>query len=149
MTLIICDECGAEISDQAWSCPKCGYPIQAPRIPPFIARYGWWWGYEWKSEATILGLPLVHIAFGWDLKTGRLHVARGIIAIGQFGIGIITIAQFGIGILLALGQFVGGFVAVGQFALGIYFGLGQFATGAISYGQFTYSRNPFSGIFSD
>lgn len=27
MALISCDECGAEISDQANSCPKCGFPL--------------------------------------------------------------------------------------------------------------------------
>jgi hypothetical protein len=42
-------------------------------------------------------------------------VAKGIIAIGQFGCGVITIAQFGIG-LFAVGQFaLGGFV-LAQFA---------------------------------
>jgi hypothetical protein len=149
MTLITCEECGSEISDKAWACPKCGNPMKGVSNLPFLARTGWFWGYEWKSETSFFGWPLVHVAIGWDLKTGRLHVARGIIAIGQFGIGIVTIAQFGIGLLLALGQFVGGFVAVGQFALGIYFGLGQFATGATSIGQFTYSKNPLQGISSD
>jgi len=27
MALISCEECGAEISDKAQSCPKCGFPI--------------------------------------------------------------------------------------------------------------------------
>ena len=27
MALISCDECGAEISDRANSCPKCGFPL--------------------------------------------------------------------------------------------------------------------------
>lgn len=53
---------------------------------PFWLRMGIW-GYEWKSETTILGWPLVHIAFGWNLRTGQLMVARGIIAIGQFAAG--------------------------------------------------------------
>jgi hypothetical protein len=67
--------------------------------------------------------------------TGRLLVARGVVAIGQFAVGLITVAQFGIGVLFGLGQFVGGFAAVGQFALGLFFGLGQFATGLTAIGQ--------------
>ncbi len=28
MALIKCPECGSEVSEQAASCPKCGYPIR-------------------------------------------------------------------------------------------------------------------------
>jgi hypothetical protein len=143
MVLIQCEECGGNVSDKAFACPKCGHPVGGRGYPPFV---GWWFGYEWKSEAEIFGLPLVHVAIGWNTKTGRLHVAKGIIAIGQFGIGLVTIAQFGIGLLFAAGQFVGGTYAIGQFALGLVFGLGQFATGARAIGQFTYSRNILSQL---
>ena len=134
MVLIKCEECGAEISDKAWACPKCGFPKQVKNLP-FLARFAWW-GFEWKSETTMFGLPLVHIAFGWDLRTGRLMVAKGIIAIGQFGIGLITIAQFGIGIIFGLGQFMFGTFIIAQFALGLLFALGQFAFGTYAIGQF-------------
>jgi hypothetical protein len=134
MTLIRCEECGSDISDKAWICPKCGYPIKMQNLP-FPMRLGWW-SYEWKSETTLFGWPLVHIAWGWDWNTGRLRVAKGIIAIGQFGIGLITIAQFGIGLLFCLGQFVVGFTALGQFAGGVLFAAGQFAVGLYAYGQF-------------
>jgi hypothetical protein len=103
-------------------------------------------GYEWKSKARLCGLPLVHIAFGRDQKTGRLLAAKGIIAIGQFGLGVISIAQFGVGIvtvahfgiggLFCLAQFAAGIAAVGQFAAGIAFGLGQFATGYAAIAQY-------------
>lgn len=139
MTLVRCGECGAEISDQAWSCPKCGYPMKPPKFPYRIGMgaYGIW-GYEWESETRLFGIPLVHVAIGWDMETGRLLVARGIIAIGQFAVGLITIAQFGIGLLFCLAQFGAGTVAIGQFALGLYYGLGQFATGMTAVGQFTH-----------
>lgn len=81
---------------------------------------------------------MVHIAIGRNKETGRLLAAKGIIAIGQFGIGVITIAQFGIGLLFGLGQFVGGIFAIGQFALGGIFGLGQFATGITAIGQIAF-----------
>jgi len=144
MVLIQCEECGGKVSDKAFACPKCGHPVSERGYPPFVGF--WWFGYEWKSKAEIFGLPLVHVAIGWNMKTGRLHLAKGIIAVGQFGIGLVTVAQFGIGLLLAMGQFVGGTYAIGQFALGLVFGLGQFATGARAIGQFTYSRNILSQL---
>lgn len=102
-----CRSCRHEISEDAISCPHCG--------APFPARKNWdGWGYEYKSEATLFGLPLVHVSFKY--RPNRIPVvAKGIIAIGQFGCGVITIAQFGIG-LFAVGQFaLGGFV-LAQFA---------------------------------
>lgn len=135
MALISCPECGASISDKAVACPKCGNPMK-PIGDLMVPMRFFWRGFEWKSKTEILGWPLVHIAIGHNKETGRLHVAKGIIAIGQFGIGLITIAQFGIGILFAFGQFTAGLLAIGQIAVGIYFGLGQLATGVIAIGQF-------------
>jgi hypothetical protein len=139
MALTTCPECGASISEKAATCPKCGYPMKPIADLTLITRR-FWRGFEWKTETEILGWPLIHIAVGRNKETGRLMVARGIIAIGQFGIGLITIAQFGIGILFGLGQFVGGILAVGQLALGIYFGLGQFATGITAIGQLAFGN---------
>ena len=98
------------------------------------------WGFEWKTKTKIFGLPLVHIAIGINQETGKPYLAKGIIAIGVFGIGLITIAQFGIGILLGLGQFAAGIFAIAQFAFGVYFGLGQFATGLTAIGQFSLGK---------
>lgn len=139
MALIRCPECSSDISDKAWSCPKCGYPMREPKWPP-LARWCWL-GYEWRSRTEVLGIPLVHVAFGWNLETGTLRVARGIIAIGQFGFGVITIAQFGIGLLAGLGQFIAGTVVIGQFAAGVLYALGQFAVGLAAAGQFAAGRN--------
>lgn len=129
--LVACRSCLKEVSKEAMSCPHCG--------APFPARQSWGGrGYEWKSKTTVMGYPLVHVAFGRDEK-GKLRVAKGVVAIGQFGIGAITIAQFGIGFVfgigqfmlapLALGQFAIGLAAAGQFGLGLLAGAGQFATG--------------------
>ncbi|NQU08236.1 MAG: hypothetical protein HQ583_06715 [Candidatus Abyssubacteria bacterium] len=137
MALTGCPECGGSISEKALSCPHCGNPMKPAAE---YAGHPYWRGYEWKSQARILGWPLVHVAWGRDRETGRLLVAKGIIAIGQFGVGLITIAQFGIGFLFAFGQFTGGWLAIGQFALGVYFGLGQFATGMTAIGQFAFGE---------
>ena len=138
MALVNCAECKAEVSDTAWFCPKCGH-VHKKGFP--LLGPSWWMGYEWKSRSNIAGIPLVHVAIGWDLQKGTLRVARGIIAIGQFGIGVITIAQFGIGLLFAIGQFVAGSFAIGQFAAGIFFALGQFAAGISAVGQFAATRD--------
>lgn len=130
MALINCPECGEKISDKAFFCPRCGYSIQSVHM----GRKEYW-GYEWRSETEFLGLPLVHIAIGRNKKTGRLLVARGIIAIGQFGLGLVTITQFGIGFLFCFSQAGLGMISIGQVAIGIYFGLGQIATGITVIGQ--------------
>ena len=121
-----CRECQHQISEQAMSCPNCG--------APFPAKERWdGYGFEYKSDATFLGLPLVHISFKY--RPNRVPVpARGIIAIGQFAIGFVTISQFGIG-LVSISQFTLAAYALAQFAvawsliaqLGIYIhsGYGQ------------------------
>lgn len=128
MALTPCRECKKEVSAQARVCPQCGAPFPAKRE----------WkgsGFDWKSQATFYGYPLVHIAFGRDAH-GKLRVAKGFFAIGQFAIGAITIAQFGIGILFGFGQFIFGLTAIAQFAIAVIFGLGQIATGYVAIGQF-------------
>jgi hypothetical protein len=102
-----CRECQHQISEQAMACPNCG--------APFPARDKWdGHGLEYKSSATILGLPLVHISFKY--KPNRAPVpAKGIIAIGQFACGLITISQFGIG-FISISQFTVAGYALAQFA---------------------------------
>ena len=123
-----CRECHRAVSTQASACPHCGAPQPADS--------GWGGtGYEWKSEATFVGVPWVHVAWGRDAN-GRRRVAKGVVAVGQFAVGAVTIAQFGIGVVFGFGQFVAGLTAVGQFAGGALFGLGQFASGEMAVGQF-------------
>jgi hypothetical protein len=133
--MITCEECGSGVSDRAYSCPHCGNPMKPVAESSASARRVYR-SFQWRTQAEILGWPLIHIAGGRDRQTGRLLVAKGIIAIGQFAIGLITIAQFGIGFAFAFGQFTAGYIAIGQVAIAIYFGLGQLATGATVIGQF-------------
>jgi hypothetical protein len=120
-----CRECGREVSEQAFACPGCGAPRPARAQ---LDGFGW----EWRSDAKILGLPLVHVSFKYRLAPRRPVVARGWLAIGQFAAGVVTISQFGVGVV-CLGQFaVGGWV-LAQFAagwsiiaqMGLYFGSGR------------------------
>jgi uncharacterized membrane protein YvbJ len=107
-TLKSCRACGGQVSDQAFACPHCG--------APFPARKQWdGWGYEYRSKTEILGLPLLHVSFKY--RPNRLPVAaKGIIAVGQFGVGVVNISQFGVGIF-SLSQFTVAGFAVAQFAL--------------------------------
>ena len=121
-----CRECQHQVSEDAVVCPGCGVP--------YPAKEKWdGWGYEYKSKATLLGLPWLHISFKY--RPNRAPVpARGVIAIGQFAAGIFTIAQFGVGVI-GIGQFTAAAYALAQFAfayslvaqLGIYIheGYGQ------------------------
>ena len=104
-----------------------------PRIGPGNPKWNGW-GVDWKSEATYGGFPLVHVAFGRD-RHGKLRVAKGILAVGQFAVGLVTIAQFGVGLLFGFGQIIGGLTALAQVAVTPYFAIGQLATGYVAIGQ--------------
>jgi hypothetical protein len=122
-----CRECRRDVSEQAFACPHCG--------APFPAKTRWdGFGFEYKSQTMLFGLPLVHISF--KFRPNRVPVpAKGIIAIGQFGIGVINISQFGVG-FFSLGQFTIAVYAIAQFGfaysliaqIGLYLhhGYGQF-----------------------
>jgi hypothetical protein len=103
-----CRECRHQVSEQAITCPGCG--------APYPAREQWdGYGYEYRSQATFLGLPLLHISFKY--RPNRMPVvAKGVIAIGQFAAGMVTVSQFGIG-LISLSQFTIAGYALAQFAL--------------------------------
>jgi predicted Ser/Thr protein kinase len=100
-------------------------------------------GYEYRSKTEIFGLPLVHIAMGVDLRTGKKRVAKGVIAIGDIAKGIFALGGLSIGVVsfggLSLGVFsLGGLslglASFGGFALGLIFAYGGFALAPIAVG---------------
>lgn len=121
-----CRECRHQVSEQAFACPNCG--------APYPAKKKWdGWGFEYKSSARVLGMPLVHIAFKYRPNKTPV-VAKGFIAIGQFAVGVINISQFGLGIFslsqfsisaYALAQFALSYSCIAQFGLYIDQGYGQ------------------------
>ncbi len=123
-----CPQCERTVSPYAFSCPQCGHPLRTFQ------------GFEWKTQRTINGWPLVHIAFGRDKKTGRFLVAKGIVAVGQFGVGLFTVAQFGLGLLFGFGQLILGASGVAQIALTFFFGVGQLAAGQTAIGQLAFGK---------
>ena len=108
-----CRECEHTVSKSAIACPSCG--------APWPAKAKWdGWGWEYKSKATIFGIPWLHISFKYRrTESGVPVVARGVVAIGQFGLGLVNISQFGIG-LFSLGQFTIARYAIAQFAIARY-----------------------------
>jgi hypothetical protein len=81
------------------------------------------WGWEYKSGVKILGLPLLHVATGYDPNTGRLRVARGVIAVGNVAIGVLALGGVAFGVL-ALGGLSLGVIALGGLAAAVYAALG-------------------------
>jgi hypothetical protein len=116
-------------------------------------RYGYIDGtafHEFKSHATLMGLPFLHFTYGRSLETGRRMVAKGVIAVGRLAcgiiaighasMGVIAIGQLAIGFAFGLGQLATGIAAIGKAAIGVYSGLGQLVTGIIAIGQFAIGR---------
>jgi hypothetical protein len=122
-----CRECKNEVSEQAVACPKCG--------APFPSKDKWdGWGFEYKSKATLYGLPWLHISFKYR-PSRRPVPAKGIFAIGQFACGIFTLSQFGIGVVsisqftiagFAIAQFAAAYSLIAQIGIYIHKGHGQF-----------------------
>ena len=124
MTLIRCPECDQEISDRAIMCPHCGYPT------------GGAFAYEYRSQREFLGLPLVHIVPGrgfLDPTTGKIRVAKGIIAIGPIAIGGVALGGLSFGVL-SFGGLALGLVAFGGAAVGALLALGGLAIGFVAMG---------------
>lgn len=123
--------------------------------------------YEYRSQRTFLGLPLVHITRGHSAYSRGPKIAKGWLAMGDIAIGGLAIGGFTAGLLcfggvgfsllftfagIALGLGIGfggiaaapiaiGGIAVGLFAFG---GLAwaYTAIGGMSWGEYTYGGSP-------
>jgi len=134
MAMIHCPECDREISDRAMMCPHCGYPMNGA------------FGYEYRSEREFLGLPLLHIVAGrgFDPTTGKLRVAKGIIAIGPVAMGGVALGGLSFGVV-SFGGMAVGLVALGGGAIGILLALGGFAMGLVAIGGVAIGYYAFGG----
>jgi len=152
----ICPDCGG--SNPAWEtrCRSCGRDLVD--VPAGPLRTAGMMGYEYVSRSEVMGFPLLHIVRGLDPETGRVRVARGIIAIGNIAIGVFALGGVSMGIfsiggvtlgLIALGGFAGGVVALGGMAIGALAAAGGMAlslglaVGGLALGRYTLdSRGP-------
>ena len=99
------------------------------------------WEYEYKSERTLWGLPLVHI----HLKNNSLVRAKGIIAIGNVATGVVAVGGvFSVGIV-SLGVLSAGLLAAGCIAVGAA-ALGGLAFGWLGLGGIVHSVYGAGGI---
>lgn len=84
--------------------------------------------YEYKSKRELFNLPLIHINIG-----GGIHVARGIIAIGNVAIGFLSIGIIALG-GLCIGTLGLGLVSLAGIAIGLLFSAGAITIGAVALG---------------
>lgn len=124
MALIPCPECGSEISDKALACPSCGYNQRGLFC------------YEYKSKRSLFGLPLVHIVTGpaIDPTTGKLRIAKGIIAIGGIAVGWLVIGGTAFGLIALGGVGMGLLAAFGGVGISLGLAMGGLAVGGIAVG---------------
>jgi hypothetical protein len=134
MAMIHCPECDREVSERAMMCPQCGYPM------------GGAFGYEYRSEREFLGLPLLHIVAGrgFDPATGKLRIAKGIIAIGPIAMGGLAVGGLSFG-LLSFGGMAVGLIALGGAAIGVLLALGGLAVGLVAIGGAAIGYYAFGG----
>ena len=91
-------------------------------------------GYEYRSEATVAGWPLVHVCMGADPVTMRPRVAKGVIAIGNIAVGGVAIAGLACGLVTVGGVSLGLLLALGGAAIGVGWSIGGLAVGAVAFG---------------
>ena len=109
------------------------------------------WRYEYKSQRTLFGLPLVHVRLGdrgFGVAKGIFavgNVAVGLFALGGISLGLFSLGGVSLGLLLALGGMSVGGIAIGACAVGLaalgggvsfglLFALGGWAMGALAIG---------------
>lgn len=113
-----------------------GREAERPQVGPVVVENHYHyegWRYEYKSERTLFGLPLVHI----NLSQRGLTWARGIVAIGNVATGFLAIGCFAAG-LVSLGAIALGLLALAGMAMGLIalggIGLGVIAAGGCALG---------------
>lgn len=109
-------------------------------LPPHMRRM---FGYEYKSKATLFGLPLLHVAMGTDPVTGKRRIAKGFIAIGDMAKGVLAFGGVAMGGICMGGVAVGvlpvggcalGLLSVGGLGLGLLYAYSGLAVAPIAMG---------------
>lgn len=100
-------------------------------------RCVWAADFEYKSERTLFGLPLVHINGKWG-GTAKGVVAVGFKACGVVSVGFLSMGVFSAGCLslgaVSLGALALGVLTLGAVSVGLLLALGAVAAGFVAYG---------------
>ena len=157
MNLVPCPACGNSLSPKASTCPKCGHPITQNEIPAIFPHFQYGYGFNYRSKINILGLPLIHIASGFDPETRQKRIAKGVIAIGDIALGVFALGGLSLGIFtlgglalgaLALGGLAIGGIAVGGAAIG-YIAVGGAAVGYYAIGGAAFGKHTLGPLGQD
>ena len=131
--------------------PEQEYVPPAPTIIHHHYHEGW--HYEYKSERTLFGLPLVHINLGrgnhWARGIVAIgNIATGFVALGGIAAGLLSLGAVSFGLLLALGAV--GVYAAGGVAAASRVAVGYVASAPLAIGQLadgvTAIRVPMEGL---
>lgn len=97
--------------------------------------------YEYKSKATLFGVPLVHINYG----RGKVYIAKGIIAVGNISIGLLSLGIFALG-GISIGVLSAGLISLAAFSLGLLLAVGGVAAGTFAMGGVALGIFAFGGL---
>ncbi len=111
-----------------------------PRKETEVHHYYHRWEYEYKSERTLFGLPLVHIHF----RDNGFAVARGVFAAGNVAVGLAAVGVISCG-LFSLGCVALGLLAAGALAAGVA-AIGGVAVGFLAWGGLALGWLAFGGL---
>ncbi|MDE6275371.1 MAG: helix-turn-helix domain-containing protein [Clostridia bacterium] len=97
------------------------------------------WHYEYKSQKTFKGIPLVHVNLGLGLYCAKGiiavgNIAKGVIAVGGLSFGVISFGCLAIGLLAAGGLALGLILSLGGFALNALVAIGGISVGTYAFG---------------
>ncbi|MCE5184906.1 MAG: zinc ribbon domain-containing protein [Planctomycetaceae bacterium] len=139
MSLIACPECENQISDRAVMCPMCGYSSRGGT--------GAFYCFEYVSKRKLLGLPLLHIVLGpaIDPATGKLRIAKGIVAIGGIAYGVFAVGGAAVGLLSFGGLSAGLLGAFGGVSVSAGCAVGGLAIGSVAIGGFAFGYYALGG----
>lgn len=109
------------------------------------------WHWEYKSERTLFGLPLIHINCGPGLRRAKGiiavgNLATGFVAVGGLALGLVPLGGLSLG-LLAFGGLAVGCVALGGVAVGLL-ALAGIALGVLTCGGISCGLYAFGGVAS-
>jgi hypothetical protein len=91
-------------------------------------------GVRWRSDAALLGLPLLAVAVGPDVARGEMRGhARGVVAVGDIASGVLAVGGLARGLIAVGGLALGG-VSLGGLSLGLFLAFGGAAIGGVALG---------------